>query len=268
MSQDFMTLTDMMEQEVIFHFPPKRIISLVPSQTELLFDLGLDKEVVGITKFCVHPKGWLKSKEKIGGTKNFNFKKIGALNPDLIIGNKEENYIEGIEELKKDFPVLMTDIHSLKEAFQSLQLIGNATGRAASAKELCSQIEAKFNLFVNKNIGEPVKVLYLIWQNPFMGVGEHTFVNEMLQMVGLKNVLKGKMRYPELSYQEIVELNSDLIFLSSEPYPFKEKHLKDFSRLFPRSEVVLVDGEMFSWYGSRLLKAPEYFRHLLLNIQN
>lgn len=238
---------------------PQRIISLVPSQTELLADLGLGDRVVGITKFCIHPKKWRKTKTIVGGTKKFDFEVIRSLNPDLIIGNKEENYQEGIEELQKHYPVWMSDIVTIEDAYQMMLKIGDLTGTSEKAFALTERIKKDFASII------PLKsqrTLYLIWKNPWMGAASGTFINEMLKISGLQNCMGNKTRYPEVTSDEIKELNPDLILLSSEPYPFKEKHMEELQMLCPKSKILLVDGEMFSWYGSRLLKFPTYLEDL------
>lgn len=238
---------------------PQRIISLVPSQTELLADLGLGDRVVGITKFCIHPEEWRKTKAIVGGTKNFDFDMIRSLNPDLIIGNKEENYQEGIEELQKHFPVWMSDIVTIDDACQMILSIGDITDASEKASALIERIKNEFKSVVRL---EPQSTLYLIWKNPWMGAASGTFIDEMLKLSGLRNCLKSKTRYPELTSDEIGQLNPELILLSSEPYPFKEKHMEELQMLCPTSKILLVDGEMFSWYGSRLLKFPTYLEDL------
>lgn len=239
--------------------PLKRIISLVPSQTELLYDLGLDEEVVGITKFCVHPSHWRKEKLIVGGTKNFNVESIDQLQPDLIIGNKEENYQEGIELLQKKYPVWMSDIVTLDDALSMISSLSQITRNQNSGEAMVGQIAASFKEIKPYN----ASVLYLIWRKPWMGVGRNTFIHSLLAMIGFTNVLQTE-RYPELSEGKIKELNPEVIFLSSEPYPFNEQHLDDLKGLIPKTKIILVDGEMFSWYGSRLLKAPDYFKSLVI----
>ncbi|UCS93572.1 helical backbone metal receptor [Echinicola marina] len=248
---------DQMGREVTLAKMPKRIVSLVPSQTELLVDLGLEDQLVGLTKFCVRPKGLKEKKTIIGGTKQFKFEVIKALEPDLIIGNKEENYREGIEILEQRFPVWMSDIYNLSDAFKMISDIGALTGKEGEAQKLIGKIQQDWL----KRVARIGTVLYLIWQEPIIGVGKKTFIDEMLKWNGLENVLESE-RYPSLKIEEIEDLNPDFIFLSSEPFPFKETHLDVFQKLFPHSKVVLVDGEMFSWYGSRLQYAPAYFKSL------
>ncbi|MBT1696588.1 ABC transporter substrate-binding protein [Fulvivirgaceae bacterium PWU4] len=239
--------------------PPQRIVSLVPSQTELLHHLGLHQQVVGITKFCVHPHEWLKTKQIIGGTKQFHFDAIEALQPDLIIGNKEENYKDGIEKLQQQYPVWMSDITSLNDAITMIRSIGELTSSETRAAAIISSITSAFATLKKH---DSKRVLYLIWRKPWMAAGSQTFINTMLEMLGLVNCLAGKPRYPEITSDEIATLRPDVILLSSEPYPFQEKHYNEIQQLAPTARIMLVDGEMFSWYGSRLMYAPEYLNKL------
>lgn len=260
-----MLYTDQIGHQFELDSTPKRIISLVPSQTELLYDLGLEKEVVGITKFCIHPKEWFKSKNRIGGTKTVNLKKIADLKPDLIIANKEENTEAEIKALQKIYPVYTSDISNLKESLEMIKQIGEMTSKREFSQKIIQKTIQEFNRlipFSNKNN----KVLYLIWQDPFMSINQHTFINEMLKLSGFDNVIVNDSVYPEVSIGQIKELNPDFIFLSSEPYPFKEKHLLTFQKQFSKAKIVLVDGEYFSWYGSRLQNAPIYFTNLINEI--
>jgi ABC-type Fe3+-hydroxamate transport system substrate-binding protein len=238
---------------------PSRIVSLVPSQTELLNDLGLGNQVVGITKFCVHPPSWKNEKTIIGGTKNFNFELIDKLQPDLIIGNKEENYKEGIESLQKKYNVWMSDIFNLDGALEMIGQIGQICERQAKSSEIIHEIRSSFNKL---NSASQQRVLYLIWKNPWMCAGKDTFIDSMLLKIGFVNAV-ATPRYPEVSPDEIAGLNPDIIFLSSEPYPFKNKHVSSLNEICPRSKVMLVDGEMFSWYGTRLRLAVDYFNEVV-----
>lgn len=237
---------------------PERIISLVPSQTELLVDLGLGERLMGITKFCVHPKGLKKEKLIIGGTKNFHFGKIEKLQPDLIIGNKEENYKEGIEHLAQKYPVWMSDIYTLGDALDMMMGIGEITGKREEAKALVEKISKDFQNLPKKNL----TAVYLIWKDPLMAVGPNTFIHDMLSNIGVKNLIQTP-RYPETTIEELERLSPDILMLSSEPYPFKEKHLKELALLLPKTKVKIVNGEMFSWYGSRLRYFREYVKRLL-----
>lgn len=233
--------------------PPKRIVSLVPSQTELLIDLGAD--VVGRTKFCIHPAANVQNIPVIGGTKNFRLDAIRQLNPDLIIGNKEENYREGIDALKDDYPVWMSDIKSITDAVQMIMEISRIVGKGDEGASLAEKIQTGLSKIENRFSG---RVIYLIWKNPWMAAGADTFICSMLSHIGFENAVEND-RYPELSHQDLQSLDADFIFLSSEPFPFGEEHLREI-QTFTASEVFLVDGEMFSWYGSRMLRAINYFK--------
>lgn len=257
------SFTDQLNREIAINYPPKRIISLVPSQTELLFELGLDQEIIGLTKFCIHPIEKFAECTKIGGTKKLNIQLIKDLNPDLIIGNKEENEQLQIEELMEDYPVWMSDIYTLEDAKKAISQIGELVNREPEAAYLNHLITAGFNdlqtLAVQNRINK--KVAYLIWKKPYMLAGSNTFIDNILTLNGLSNVIK-KKRYPEIELNELAQLKPDLVFLSSEPYPFKEEHLEEIRAIIPEAKVMLVDGEMFSWYGSRLVKAVQYLFQL------
>lgn len=258
--------TDQLQNTIFLAEKPKRIISLVPSQTELLFDLGLENEVVGLTKFCIHPAGKVKSKTKIGGTKNFNFEAIDALQPDLIIGNKEENYQEGIEKLAQKYPVWMSDIFTLEGALEMIRKVGELTGKAESANVIVAEIEAGFIALPKPKA--KISAAYFIWKDPYMAVGSNTFINDMLLRCGFENVFANAERYPEIGREMLQKSKPELILLSSEPYPFQEKHFQEFQELLMEAKIKIVDGEMFSWYGSRLLKAPAYFQQLISELTN
>lgn len=254
-------ITDMLGREVEFQFPPKRIVSVVPSQTELLYDLGLDDEVVGITKFCVHPESWFRNKTRVGGTKKLNIDKIRELKPDLIIANKEENERGQVEELSKEFPVWISDIQNIPQALQMIQVVGQLTGTEAKANELVDEIVVGFTNLQKATTSK--RVAYFIWYNPWMSIGGDTFISNMIQTLGWQNVLKDQSRYPEITLEQLKAYNPELVLLSSEPYPFKEKHIEEIKATLPDAEVKLVDGEMFSWYGSRIRNAVGYFNELI-----
>lgn len=248
------------------YYPRKkysRIISLVPSQTELLYDLGLEDEVVGITKFCIHPKAWFETKTRVGGTKNLNMKTIHSLKPDLIIANKEENVKDQIEELALDYDVWVTDVNTLGEATQMIQDIGEMTFKEEIAYTLQKHILQKFvSLRQRTHEQKKIRAAYFIWKDPYMVAAAETFIHDMLPYCGLENVFAKEVRYPEIDLKSLKAKKCELILLSSEPYPFKEKHLKEMEQIVPGIPVILVDGEMFSWYGSRLSKAADYFENL------
>jgi ABC-type Fe3+-hydroxamate transport system substrate-binding protein len=251
---------DQLGNQIQINFPPKRIVSLVPSQTELLFDLGLNEQIVGLTKFCIHPIEKFAAKQKVGGTKKLNLKVIRDLKPDLIIGNKEENSKVDIETLQKEFPVWMSDIYTLEDAGRTIDDIGTLIDRRPEANYLNHLITAGFRdlqtLALQRGINKTAA--YVIWKEPYMFAGRNTFIHDVLTKIGLRNIIT-QSRYPAIDLSLLVELDPDFVFLSSEPYPFKQKHIEEIAKVLPQAKVLLVDGEMFSWYGSRLVKAVQYF---------
>lgn len=251
-----------MGREVKVEFPPQKIISLVPSQTELLADLGLEKEIAGITKFCTHPDVLFRAKPRVGGTKDVDPLKIRKLQPDLIIANKEENERGQIEALAGEFPVWISDIKNVEDALEMITSLGEITGKTEKASDLAERIRSGFEK-INGIISSHNKVAYFIWRKPYISVGDDTFIHHILSRCKLDNVFGEKKRYPEISPEVLKNAAPDLIFLSSEPYPFSEKHIEEFRNYCPSSKIVLVDGEMFSWYGSRLLYAPAYLENLM-----
>ena len=247
----------------------QRIISLVPSQTELLFDLGLNKEVIGITKFCVHPAEWFSSKTRVGGTKQLKMDIIHQLQPDLIIANKEENVKEQIEELEKHYPVWVSDVNNLEDAYEMIDQTGLITNKRQPAHEIISRIKESFSKLetLSSQARSKPATCYFIWQNPYMTVGGDTFIHSMLEAAGFKNIYADKKRYPELSIDELQAANCQLLLLSSEPFPFTQKHIDELQPLLPNTKIILADGEMFSWYGSRLQYATEYFAQMLAQLK-
>jgi ABC-type Fe3+-hydroxamate transport system substrate-binding protein len=237
----------------------KRIVSLVPSLTELLADLGLDDEVVGLTRFCVRPPGWKDRKTIVGGTKKVAFDRVRDLEPDLVIANREENTREDIEAIAELAPVHLTDISTLTEGLAEIKAIGEITGRAERADEMVAEIERRFDALP---AFEPVRAAYLIWTRPWMSVGGDTFIHDLMRRAGLINVFGDRTRYPEVDLAEIGTAGADVVLLSTEPYPFDETHVASFQNGLPGLRAALVDGEMFSWYGSRLLHAPAYIEEL------
>lgn len=263
-----LSFTDQMQRTITLEQPPVRIVSLVPSQTELLHDLGLENEVVGITKFCIHPESWFRSKTRVGGTKQLHFEKIAALQPDLIIGNKEENEQQQIETLMQQYPVWMSDIHDLSEAMTMIRSIGALTSREEKANAIATEIESRFQQLEQEIETQPMRsAAYFIWKNPWMTAGHRTFIDHLLQRCRLRNVFANEeSRYPEVTLEQLRDASPEVVLLSSEPYPFKEKHIAEIQEVLPHAVIRTVDGELFSWYGSRLLEAPAYFNKLLRSL--
>lgn len=242
---------------------PQRIISLVPSLTELLVDLGLESAIIGLTKFCVHPSHLKKNKTIIGGTKNINIKKIKALNPDIILCNKEENTKEIVAICEQIAPTHVSAIFTIDDTLELINLYGELFSKEMQAAKMVQEIQFRlvdFQEFIENK--ELKKVAYFIWKKPWMVAGNQTFIHQMLQLNKFDNIYKNRERYPEIDIDNIeLEGNPDFLFLSTEPYPFKENDISEMEKL-SSARVILVNGEMFSWYGSRLLKAFDYFKAL------
>jgi ABC-type Fe3+-hydroxamate transport system substrate-binding protein len=240
---------------------PVRIISLVPSITELLADLGLKDNIAGITKFCVHPPDLLPTKQMIGGTKKINLPQAKHLHPTLIIANKEENLKAEVDELAADYPVWLTDISTLEDAYQMIQDIGILCGRHSEASRMIHDIRIEFEALQPLQAGK-IPAAYLIWRKPYMTVGGDTFISNMMNAAGFRNVFADQIRYPVVEINDLRDSGCKVILLSSEPFPFKTKHQDELKTLIPDVNSILADGEMFSWYGSRLLKFPAYVKAL------
>ena len=246
-----MEVQDQLGKKLFLKGIPEKIVSLVPSITELLVDLGLEARLVGVTKYCVHPKRLKDNVKLIGGTKNINVELINELNPDVIIASKEENVKEQIEALIN--PVWVSDICNLDDAKEMIRQVGQLTGSVTKSNEVLDAINLEDIIPANK------KVAYLIWRKPYMTIGNYTFIHDMLQRAGYHNVFADKVRYPIVTLEDLKQEGLDYVFLSTEPFPYKEKHFTEFERI---AKPVLVDGEMFSWYGSRLVQSRAYFEEL------
>ncbi len=255
-----MVLRDQMNRLITWDEPPKRIVSLVPSQTELLVDLGLEDHIVGLTKFCIHPADLRKKKTVVGGTKTLHFDRIRELNPDIILCNKEENTKEIIYTLEREFPVHISDVKTLAGAYEMIEQYGRLFSVSDTAEALIKRIrqeEKDFRSFIESK--PKLKVAYFVWRRPWMVVGGGTFVNYLLTLNNFENVFEDTPLYPKIKLEEIPG-ETDLLLLSSEPFPFKERHKKEIEGQLKTVAIDFCDGEYFSWYGSRLEAAFRYFK--------
>lgn len=263
------TLTDQIGTLHSFETTPKRIISLVPSQTELLYDLGLEDKIVGITKFCVHPYHLKSTKKMVGGTKKVHYEKIRLLNPDIIICNKEENTKEIVEKLSEICPVWVTNILTVEDNFQMITDFGQLFNCRTEAQKWNDKLAFGLQDFKTYIKDKPFKkAAYFIWKNPFMVAGSDNYIDELLKLNHFTNIYLDKGRYPEIELKKMrLEGDPDVVLLSSEPYPFKEEDAFEIGRFTHHAKTVFVDGEMFSWYGTRLLKAFSYFKKMHERLQ-
>lgn len=255
-----MEFKDQMNRTISLEKIPQRIVSLVPSITELLAYFDMNEEVVGITKFCIKPENWLKEKTIVGGTKQIHLNKIRALKPDLIIANKEENTKEIVVSLEDEFPVYVTDIHSLEDTYEAIKNLASILAKEEYAQTLINTTKKQFATFKSSDkfqelIGK--RFLYFCWHKPDMVAAKNTYIDHLFNQLGMINASLGS-RYPECTYNE----KPHYVFLSSEPYPFQEKHIVYFQEKYPKAKIILVDGEIFSWYGSRIQFIVPYVERL------
>ncbi|UZT97541.1 helical backbone metal receptor [Chryseobacterium fluminis] len=239
-----------------------KVVSLVPSITEALFDLGLtENEVVGRTKFCIHPEDRVKNVAVIGGTKNINIDKIKALQPDLILANKEENIKEQVESLMQDFKVMVTNVENIEDNYYLLKNLGLLFKKEEKAQLFNLKI---YDILNQIKINSTIKVAYLIWKNPYMTIGSDTFIHKILSEIGFENIFQNRTRYPEITTEDLAD--AEIIMLSSEPFPFQEKHVEELKEFYPDKKIMIVDGEAFSWYGTHIAKCENYFKELITDI--
>ncbi|TCI85558.1 ABC transporter substrate-binding protein [Tenacibaculum sp. M341] len=259
-----MKISDQLNRELNILNTPKRIVSLVPSLTELLFDLGLEEQIVGLTKFCIHPYHLKQTKTIVGGTKKIKLDVIKDLKPDIILCNKEENTEEIVNSCNEISIVHVSNIFTLDDVFELIEQYGLIFSCRTEASKIYQKLKFKINDFKNfVNSYDSKTVAYFIWRNPWMAAGNNTFINHLLELNKFDNIYKNKERYPEIQLKKIrLEGDPEIVFLSSEPYPFKEEHAFEVGRCTHHAKTVFVDGELFSWYGSRLLKSFDYFKKL------
>ncbi|WP_010137097.1 ABC transporter substrate-binding protein [Ochrovirga pacifica] len=259
-----MTFIDDLGNVLSFERRNTKIVSLVPSITETLYDLNLEEFIVGVTKFCISPPHFKHVKNIVGGTKDADIEKIKALKPDLVFCNKEENTPEIVEQLKTFTQVFVTQIESVEDTIRMIQNIGVILNRRTEGDLLIRKIELKQKEFINfMQQYQPKKVAYFIWYKPWMVAAEGTYINHLLDLCKYENIYQNLTQYPEIDPKRIrYDGDPEVLFFSSEPFPFQDKHAFEISEYTNRSSAVFVDGEMFSWFGSRLLKSFDYFKAL------
>ncbi|MAC18009.1 MAG: cobalamin-binding protein [Flavobacteriales bacterium] len=235
--------------------PPQRIISLVPSLTETLVDLRVEDRIVGLTKFCIHPDHLRRERMRVGGTKGVRIDVILDLQPDLVIANLEENEAQDIMALEiSGIPCWVCDVRTVERAFRLLSDLGALVGMADRGADLEAEARRSWEEGrLSVDPGQGRKVAYAVWRNPWMWAGHDAYIQSVLRWWGW-TPWPEVARYPELEMAEVRDQGVEEVLLPSEPFPFKEDHKAECEGLDAR----LVDGEMFSWYGSRMLKVPAY----------
>ena len=248
---------------------PARIVSLVPSITELLFALGLGEQLVGRTHYCIHPADRISAIPSVGGTKKIRYTRLRALKPTHIIVNIDENPRELAERLIADgFEVIVTHPLAPEDNAPLYRLIGGLFNRVAEAELLVTQFTQAL-ADVRQVTWPRRQVLYLIWCKPWMGISRETYIARMLNLVGWETLpIESEVRYPELDLQSDVLNQADLILFSTEPYRFLPQDLANFARDYdcPPEKLRLIDGEMTSWYGSRAIQGLQYLRRSACNL--
>lgn len=242
-----------------------KIISLVPSLTHYILDLKLNNNLKGITKYCDTKPFEPCSAIRLNGTKDPDILRISHIAPDLIITNKEENRKEDIEILARDHMVYVSDVRDIPSMFEMMSDIAYLTHKEEEAGYFILEIQKELEQF-QRTLGEKSKqrVCYLIWRKPYMSVGSDTFIHSMLELAGFENIFKTERRYPETNLNEIIAKKGDVILLSSEPFPFRSKHIEELKPV----PAYLVDGKMFSWYGSFMIRSFKYLKALKSEVNN
>jgi len=233
-------------------------VSLVPSTTETLAELGVREQVVGRTRYCVHPQPWVDEVPTVGGTKDPDLARIEELSPDLIVANREENKPAHFDALDGIAPLWVAYPRDVSGSLADVLELGALVGVPRIGRDLVARIaEARADLAVTVDGRAPFRYAYLIWRDPWMAVNDDTFIAALLAEAGGRNALGAHAeRYPQVALDELREADPDIVFLPSEPYAFTEGHAAELAELAPRAR--LVDGEMLSWHGSRLLAAFPY----------
>ncbi|MDM1046415.1 ABC transporter substrate-binding protein [Myroides sp. 1354] len=258
-------LKDQLGREHRFEQSPKRIVSLVPSLTETLFDLGLEDELVGITTACMHPYQLRVTKTSIGEPKKVDIEQIQLMQPDVVVASPTENTMEDIERLQAICPVWLVDVRTMDQNFQLIELLGQLFNKRTEARKWMDKIsfgQKDLMDFVSERPG--FKVAYFIGKDPFVVAGEGTFIQELLELNKFENVYADRVElYPEVEIKKIrIQGDPELVFLPSMPYAFQEEDAFEIGRFTHHGKTIFVEGEMFSWYGTRVCKAFDYFKQI------
>jgi len=251
-----MKIKDHLNRTLTFSPVPKRIVSLVPSVTETIADMRLASCLVAVTRFCKYPSDVVIPLPKIGGPKKIEIQKIVDLKPDLVVAVKEENDKEQILNLLEQVPVFVFDINTIEDSLDMLDLLGTIFNKREVSTSWINNIQEKVAHYKPGRLAP--KTLYMIWKKPWMVAGKSTFIGSMMQLAGFDNVISG--RYPEIDEKEMSR--AEIILLATEPYPFKASDKAELQAKYPDKEIVIIDGEMFTWYGTHMLQAIDYFEHL------
>ncbi|OCS89073.1 ABC transporter substrate-binding protein [Caryophanon latum] len=249
-----MHIQDELQRTIELQQPITRIVSLCPAVTETLFALGVGHYVVGRTKFCIFPAE-AASVPAVGGTKDVNYEAIDALAPQLILCEKEENTKDIVETLAKTYPVYVAQVETIAMALTMIEKLGLLTNSTDAANSLIANINA---------VQLPTltgRAAYMMWRKPYMVVGATTYINDVLETIGFTNPFTAHDgRYPAVTIEQLQDAQLDYLLLSSEPFPFAQKHIDELQPHLPNTRIQLIDGEMF-WYGAKMKEAAPYLQN-------
>ncbi|HEY8491449.1 MAG TPA: cobalamin-binding protein [Dehalococcoidia bacterium] len=253
-------VVDAVGREVLIPYPPRRIVSLVPSLTEALFAFGAGEQVVGVTRFCTEPPEGVAAKAKVGGTKKVQYQAVRDLEPDLVIASAEENRKEDVAPLIIDrIPIFVTLPTTVEEAVQQLRVLARIVGREEEARPVLEDAEAAVaELRAARTARPPVSVFCPVWRRPYVHAGPGTYLHDVLELCGGTNLFADRPgRYFNVTLEEMADRNPDVILLPDEPFPYGEQHLPEFQAFTQvtavrEGRVHLIDGKLVTWYGPRM----------------
>lgn len=264
------TVTDALGERFDLEAPARRIVSLIPSITEILFSLGAGDQVVGVTKFCTQPADGIARKAKVGGPKNPRRDAILGLMPDLVVANVEENHRTDVEAMRAaGVPVFVTYPRTVRDGIQLIRNLGALVGKLSSAEAIAASCEEALAEIEQPNVRrERVRVFCPIWRRPYMTINADTYMDSMLWTCGGENIFRDRPeRYPTVDLAEMAALRPDMMLLPDEPFPFGRKHLEDFRGLADvpavrAGHLHFVDGKILSWYGPRIAESLQALRKI------
>lgn len=259
------TFTDALGRSVEAPSPPARIVSLVPSVTETLFSFGVGHSVVGVTRFCAEPADGVSRLPKVGGTKDVDVGAVLGLAPDLVLANAEENRREDIEGLiEAGATVMVTFPRTVADALEELQVLAEIVGAGETAAAILDDASREV-AGDSTPPSEAVPVFCPIWRRPWMTIGPHTYIHDMIRLCGGRNIFAdANPRYPQVSLAEVRARAPEVVLLPDEPYPFEDKHAEEVIEALGPVRIHLVDGKDLCWYGPRIGPAVRAFRRLLV----
>jgi ABC-type Fe3+-hydroxamate transport system substrate-binding protein len=266
-----LTLVDALGRSLTIRKRPERIVSLVPSLTEALFAFGLEREIVGVTRFCVEPRRAVAGKTKVGGTKALDVAKIKALKPDLVVASAEENSPGDVTQLiEHGCPVFVTQVTTVESAIDLLRQLATITGTTSAARPIIQGVKEALAFVLAGSAGrERVRVFCPIWRNPYMTCGRATYMDDVITVCGGRNIFGGRQEhYPKVELAEVAALDPQVILLPNEPYRFTKRHKADFKAFsevtaVKNGHIFLIDGRMLTWYGPRIAQSLGEVKRLL-----